>query len=176
MTHSRTSNQFCSSCSRNLFLSFWKSRLNKKRDFYGFWKFQMPKKKDYRTQLFAGKNFMVIPLKWKKKYAEVLNKEIVDFAWNVRESPIFRKFCSQIVICPRPSSSKGQSIAFLEPLVSFFFLQNLYLKRVTRKKPKMKFKICSRTISKRYFPNWIMFQWNGKLSHYQSTIILVCKC
>ena len=39
----------------------------------------MPKKKDDRSKLFAGKNFMVIPLKWKKKYAEVLNKEIIDF-------------------------------------------------------------------------------------------------
>jgi len=46
----------------------------------------MPKKKDGRSQLFANKNFMVIPLKWKKKYAAILDKEIVDFAFKLLDS------------------------------------------------------------------------------------------
>jgi len=39
----------------------------------------MSNKKDNRSQLFSGKNIVVIPLKWKKKYAEILKKESVDF-------------------------------------------------------------------------------------------------
>ena len=38
----------------------------------------MASQKDHRSQLFYGKHVMVIPIKWKKKYAEILNKESED--------------------------------------------------------------------------------------------------
>jgi len=54
--------------------------LNKKKEnLYGFSEIPMATKKDHRSQLFHGKPLIVIPIKWKKKYAKILDKESVDF-------------------------------------------------------------------------------------------------